>query len=147
MTDPACASDSLMSDVGLGKTRSFLHKTADAIHQAAKSPHAEAIHKMRVSIRRFQQSIRLFRQFMPKKGVRTVRAELKTIMEPAGQLRNLDIAIRLVRGNSGNTDEIAKRRVEARHALQGHLRQFTDADLAGRWVKQLGLQDEEDLEK
>src|SRR4051812_10445360 len=80
----------------------LLGDAAEAMLKAAESPDAEAVHKLRVSIRRFQQGLRLFSQFLARRGTRQIRRELKSIMGPAGELRNFDIAIGLVRRAKGD---------------------------------------------
>ena len=146
MTLAPCSSGAGISGFAYAKTASLLRHAADAINAAARSPDPEAIHDMRVAIRRFQQSIRLFRQFLRKKGVRTVRADLRSIMEPAGELRNLDVAVRLVRRAGGDPEPIGERRLTARLALQGHLSDMAELDLAARWLKELGIPSDENLE-
>src|SRR4051794_12063129 len=97
---------------GESTTSELLESAAKAMSEALKSPHPEAVHKMRVSIRRFQQSLRLFSKFLKKRGVREVRRELKTVMDPAGQLRNYDIAIGLVRRAKADTSALRERRLQ-----------------------------------
>ena len=135
-----------MRDFGVTKTASLLRVAAQAIHAASQSPDPEAIHRMRVSIRRLQQSIRLFRQFLRKKGVRSVRAELRSIMEPAGELRNYDIALKLIRRSGDPAASVRERRVTVRLVLQAQLSDISEANLAERWLKQLGIPSEENLE-
>jgi CHAD domain-containing protein len=135
-----------MRDFGLAKTASLVHGTADAVRAAARTPNPEAIHRMRVSIRRLQQSIRLFRQFLRRKGVHSVRADLRRIMEPAGELRNFDIAVGLVRRAGGCAELLQERRVTARLVLQGQLSDLGGTNLGQRWLDQLGIQSEKDLE-
>jgi CHAD domain-containing protein len=139
MTSPPCSPEITMHDFGMTKTAALLRTAAKAIHEASQSPDPEAIHRMRVSIRRLQQSIRLFRQFLRKKGVQSVRAELRSIMEPAGELRNYDIALKLVRGAGVSTDPIRERRVTVRLVLQAQLSDMAATGLAERWLNQLGV--------
>jgi CHAD domain-containing protein len=130
----------------MAKTASLLRNVEKAIHAASRSADPEAIHRLRVSIRRLQQSIRLFRQFLRKKGVRSVRAELRNIMEPAGELRNYDIALKLVRRAGGPVEPLRERRVTVRLVLQAQLRDMSDMHLAKRWLNGLGIPSEENLE-
>src|SRR4051812_43605990 len=101
--------ESTMRAFGQRKTLELLEGAAKAIGKASEDPNEEAVHKMRVSIRRFQQSLRLFQQFLPSKGIRQVRGELKRIMEPAGELRNCDIALTLT-GSRGDTGAVLRYR-------------------------------------
>jgi len=115
----------------------LLEGAARGIRKAADDPDEDAVHKMRVGIRRFQQSIRLFAQFFRPKGVRQVRSDLKSVMTPAGDLRNYDIALKLVGAKSGAYRILAARRVEAQTALATVLRELGSEDLAARWKDRL----------
>jgi CHAD domain-containing protein len=128
-----CDPDVTFKRFGLATTEDLLHAAAEAVNRAVESPDPEAVHKMRVAIRRFQQGLRLFRQFLRKRAVQQVRRELKRIMEPAGQLRNFDIAIGLVRRAKADTADLKERRLHARNALVEALREIAQADLAVRW--------------
>ena len=85
-------------------TRRFAREQADRllgrlafqIGRAIKSRNAEAIHDLRVTIRRFAQSLRAFKTCFHGKALRKIRRELKQIMAVAGEVRNHDIALRLL---------------------------------------------------
>jgi CHAD domain-containing protein len=142
MTSVPCPPQITIEDFGMKKTAALLQTAAKAIHAASRSPDPEAIHRMRVSIRRLQQSIRLFRQFLRKKGVRSVRAELRSIMEHAGELRNYDIALKLLRAAGGPRDPLRERRVTVRLVLQAQLADMSTTHLAERWLNLLGIPSE-----
>jgi CHAD domain-containing protein len=143
----ACATDVSIRDFGRSKTEALLQDAVEMIQLAAKSPKPEAIHRMRVSIRRLQQSIRLFHQFLRPKGVRAVRAEMRSVMEPAGEVRNLDIACSLIRRAGGDAAPLRERRVAARAAFQGMLAALAQPDLQSRWRRQLGFPNEQKEEE
>jgi len=123
-------------------TAELLDSAAEAMATAGDSPDPEAVHKMRVAIRRFQQSLRLFRQFLRRRGVKQVRRELKAVMTPAGELRNCDIAIGLIRRAKGEASVLKVRRMESRSALVEALGEVVQADLGLRWRKALELSGE-----
>jgi CHAD domain-containing protein len=121
---------------------------AKAIERVAESPDEEAVHKMRVSIRRLQQAIRVFRQYLRKRGVKRVRADLKRLMDPAGELRNLDIALGTMRRAGCRLGEMKERRIVAKHALTAAITTLAGRHVARRWSGQLGIEmhEEEALE-
>jgi len=134
-----CDSSITFHDFGLTTTADLLDSAAEAVTKALKSPDPEAVHKGRVAIRRFQQSLRLFDQFLRKKGVKQVRRELKSIMTPAGELRNCDIAIGLLRRAKADATALKTKRLEARSAFLEALGEVAQADPADRWRKSLEL--------
>jgi CHAD domain-containing protein len=135
----ACAPGMSMRDFAVAQTAELLRSAADACMLAARSPGAEPVHKMRVSIRRLQQALRLFSQYFRERGVRRVRKELREIMEPAGELRNFDIAIALVRKLGSPTPQLAERRVAAKQQLIEVLGRVARPDLFERWRDVLGI--------
>jgi CHAD domain-containing protein len=134
-----CDASTTIRQFALAKTRDLLGSAVKAIGKAAESPDEEAVHKMRVSIRRLQQAIRLFRQFLPKRGVKRVRADLKRLMEPAGELRNHDIALKLLRQGNGPVSHMKERRIIAKHALAATLSSVARDDQGRRWSEMLDL--------
>lgn len=134
-----CEAGKTMEQFGLAKTTSLLESAEKAIRRAAENPDEEAVHKMRVSIRRLQQAIRLFRQFLPKRGVKRVRADLKKLMKPAGELRNYDIALELLRRFGYPLTDMKERRIVAKHSLLAALAAVSHEDAGERWAGLLGL--------
>ena len=112
-----CAPDVSMEAFAVAKTRELLDSAVQAIGRAAESPDPEAVHKMRVAIRRLQQALLVFRDFLRKKGVKRIRREVKAIMKPAGELRNYDIALGLLKKSGQDAPEIRARRLAARQIL------------------------------
>jgi CHAD domain-containing protein len=134
-----CDPDFTVRDFGLAKTASLLDDAAAAIQRASDAPDIEAVHKMRVAIRRFQQALRLFSQFLRKRGVRRVRRQLKELMDPAGELRNHDIAIGLMRRAKLDSASLKEKRLAARADFVEAVRLVARQDLADRWRKALEL--------
>lgn len=135
----SCDPEILLREFGFSTTAELLSEAAVAMLLAAESPDEEAVHRMRVSIRRFQQSLRLFSSVLREKGVKRVRRELKSVMEPAGELRNHDIAIQLVRGAKASTAALQQRRAAAREQFLAALRTVAQADLQDRWREALDI--------
>ncbi len=129
-----------MRDFGTTETRGLLNSAAKAIRKAREDPSEEAVHKMRVSIRRLQQALRLFDQFLRGKGVRGLRRELKSIMVPAGELRNCDIALTLTTSRGPVAAVLRYRRQVARTALTSAVDTVVGrGSLEERWSRRLEL--------
>jgi CHAD domain-containing protein len=110
-----------------------------ALHDAQRLHETEAVHRLRVSIRRLQQALRIFRQYLKSSGVKRVRAELKKVMTVAGDLRNHDIALDLIKKSGKDYPEIHAARTASKKALRATLRQMTKKDLGVKWRAALGL--------
>jgi CHAD domain-containing protein len=141
-----CGPDVSMESFARAQTAELVAVAAAAVQRAAVSPGEEAVHKMRVSIRRVQQALRLFRQFLRKGGVKSIRRELKAIMEPAGELRNCHIALGLLRRAGQDAPEIRARKVAARQNLCEILATTARDDLSDRWLRELGIESHEAVE-
>lgn len=75
--------------------RSRLGRVAFELRHTRQSLDAERIHDLRVSIRRLTAALRIFGDAVPAAEAKRVRGELKEIMELAGAVRELDIALEL----------------------------------------------------
>lgn len=78
------------------ETSALLPRLAAQVDHAAVSGDADSIHDLRVVIRRLSRCLRLFAQFYPGHSWRKLREELGHIMDAAGAVRDLDIAIALL---------------------------------------------------
>jgi CHAD domain-containing protein len=78
------------------ETAALLQRLAAQVDLAATSGGADAIHDLRVVIRRLSRCLRLFGQFYPSRSWRKLRERLGTLMDAAGAVRDLDIAIALL---------------------------------------------------
>jgi len=107
------------------------------INQTVKSRGVEAIHDLRVATRRFSQVLRVFKPCFRGKESRKIRRELKQIMELAGEVRNCDIALKLVskvqRDNTGFRPKLENLRRENERALIGFLRHWIDRKSSLKW--------------
>jgi len=85
-------------------TRRFAREQADRllgrlafqVGRSIKSHNADAVHDLRVAIRRFVQALRVLKPCFRGKELRKIRRELKGIMAVAGEVRNHDIALKLL---------------------------------------------------
>jgi CHAD domain-containing protein len=128
-----------MADFARMKMRDLVDTMTAALNAAAAHPHPDAVHDMRVSIRRFQQGSRVFRQFLPEKRLKRIRSQVKEVMEHAGELRNHDIALMLVRRHGANFPVLAERRAAAREELLEVLARIAGQDLPERWRAELKI--------
>jgi len=75
------------------------------IRRTVKSPGADRVHDLRVAIRRYNQALAL-----TQNRNKTARRPLKRTMELAGEVRDLDIALKLVRKIKGAAAVLARLR-------------------------------------
>jgi CHAD domain-containing protein len=128
-----------MGDFAAVKMRDLVDTMAGALNAAAAHPDPDAVHDMRVSIRRFQQGARVFQQFLPEKRLKRIRKQVKEVMVHAGELRNHDIALMLVRRQGASFPVLTERRTAARQAFLTALAEIAGADLPERWRRELKL--------
>jgi CHAD domain-containing protein len=127
-------------------TRRFAREQADRllgrlafqIGRAIKSRNAEAIHDLRVTIRRFLQALRAFKPCFHGKALRKIRRELKQIMAVAGEVRNHDIALRLLATSkkaqgTGLQPKIQSGRREAERSLTTLLKRWLERKSSLKW--------------
>jgi CHAD domain-containing protein len=116
----------------------LLGRLAFQVGRANKSHNSEAIHDLRVSIRRFGQALRVFKPCFRGKELRKVRRELKQVLDVAGELRNHDIALKLL-GKSKRPERAALQakiqigRREARRSLVSLLKNWLDRKSSLKW--------------
>ncbi|HUA59983.1 MAG TPA: CHAD domain-containing protein [Verrucomicrobiae bacterium] len=82
------------------QTAALVRRLGNQVDQAAHSADEEAVHDLRVSIRRLSRCLRVFAQFYPGSSWKKLRAQLHELMEAAGAVRDVDIAIGLL-GEAG----------------------------------------------
>ena len=115
-----------------------LGRLAFQISKTIKSRDAEAVHDLRVAIRRFSQVFRVFKPCLRGKETRKIRRELKQIMDLAGEVRNCDIALKLIsksqrRDTTGLRPKLENRRREGERALVDFLRHWVDRKSSLKW--------------
>src|SRR5438067_4519913 len=78
------------------QTAILLRRLAYQVNRAAKNADDEAIHDLRVAIRRLSRCLQLFSQFYPGRSSKRVRRRLSDLMDAAGEVRDCDIAAKLL---------------------------------------------------
>jgi CHAD domain-containing protein len=85
-----------MRDYVRQQTAILLRRLAYEVNRAAKNADDEAIHDLRVAIRRLSRCLQLFSQFYPGRSAKKVRRRLSDLMDAAGEVRDCDIAAKLL---------------------------------------------------
>jgi CHAD domain-containing protein len=80
----------------IDQARGQLQRLSLQINRAIKSCTADAVHDVRVAIRRFAQAIAVSQPYLPAAHLRKNRKRLKKIMAGAGEVRNCDVALKLI---------------------------------------------------
>jgi CHAD domain-containing protein len=99
----------------------------------AESPDAEAVHDLRVALRRFSQVLRIFKACFRGKEARKIRREVKQMMGLAAEVRNCDIALKLMakaqrRATTGFPPKIENHRQEGERALIAFLKHWVSGN-------------------
>ena len=115
-----------------------LGRLAFQINQTVRSRDAEAVHDLRVAIRRFAQVLHVFKPCFRGKEVRKIRRGLKQMMDLAGEVRNCDVALKLMskhqRGEpTGLRQTLENLRRENARALVAFLKQWADRQSSLKW--------------
>jgi len=104
------------------QTAARLRKLAYELRNARQSMDEERVHDLRVATRRLMETLRVIKGVLPEEGVDAVLADLRKVMNAAGEVRSCDIAAELLR-QAGALDisplltELAARRVLAERTL------------------------------
>jgi CHAD domain-containing protein len=77
----------------------LLDRLAKEMGKAAKNPDSDAVHDVRVAIRRTRECLKVFAPAFPSRGARSIDKKLSKVLEAAGELRNLDIAVELLKAS------------------------------------------------
>jgi CHAD domain-containing protein len=106
--------------------------------RTAESASPAAVHDLRVAIRRLQQVLAVFKASFPPRPRKKVRRALKQIMDPAGEVRNCDIAAILIPKLGPKVApqlrrKILKDRKTAGRKLVQSLRRLLDRELPAKW--------------
>lgn len=123
----------------------FLRSLMLEAGRAVKSGGIEAVHDLRVAVRKFRQILKILKPWLPPEESQLLRGEMKDLMARAGEVRDLDIAVDLLRKlhvpkNRRILAEIHERRGAAAHALQACIRDFRVRDTAAAWRRALKVQ-------
>lgn len=133
-----------MRDYARLQTAILLRRFAYEVGHTARSTSAEAIHDLRVSIRRLTVCLRVFRGFYPGHSGKRIRQRLEDLMDLAGRIRNLDIALELLEqaGVPQRTALAARVREERRRAanrLSREVRHWKGRGFSRKWRSRLEL--------
>lgn len=133
-----------MREYARGETSALLHRLAQQARLAEESAEAGPIHDLRVAIRRLSRCLRVFAQFYPAGSRRKLRGRLRILMDAAGAVRDLDIAIALLAeaGVPRCTAVLARLAVERRkrsRALLAEVRHLSGRPLSRVWPRKLEL--------
>lgn len=126
------------------QTSILLRRLAYEVTHAAKKADADAVHDLRVSIRRLNRCLRVFSQFYPGNSWKKVRRRLGELMGAAGEVRDRDIAIRLLHeaGVPLDAPPVQALRVERDGAVKhliAILHHWKQNSHSRKWREQLGL--------
>jgi len=133
-----------MRDYARGETAARLYRMARQAELAAESADAGAIHDLRVSVRRLSRCLRVFAQFYPGSSWKKLRERLRVLMDAAGAVRDLDIAIALL-GEAGippRAAVVVRLRGERRKRsgdFLAEVRRWRDGRLSRAWPRRLEL--------
>jgi hypothetical protein len=83
--------------------------------------------------------LKVFQQFLKASGAKRIRNQLEKTMKAAGELRNHDIAVQLIRKHGEDIPELRLARQASRVAFQRVLRTVAKKDLSIKWRDYLGL--------
>jgi len=120
----------------------LLDLLAREMHRAAKHPDADAIHDVRVAIRRLRQCLNVFAPLFPFRASKKLRKRVRQLLKAAGEVRNLDIAIDLLKkarlARAGPLiSAIREDRVKSEKAFALALAKLDDSGIAGKWRAKL----------
>jgi CHAD domain-containing protein len=126
------------------QTGLLLRRLTIQVSRAAKSCDEKAVHDLRVSIRRLSRCLRVFSRFYPEGSWKKIRRRLKTLMEAAGPVRDMDIAMEFmdemgVGKRSPLVHRLTESRRAARRELEREVRTWKERGFAKKWRTTLGL--------
>jgi CHAD domain-containing protein len=122
----------------------LLHRLAEEAAKTARKANPEAVHDLRVSCRRLTETIRTFLSLLDQEAARTIRKRIRAVLNLAGDVRNRDIVLELMRtagvpARSAMRREQLLRRREALDALERALADWEQRDWPKHWRKRLGI--------
>ena len=114
------------------------------IGRARRSATPAAVHDLRVAIRRFLQVLNTLEPAFPAQPRKKIRRKLKRLMEPAGQVRNCDVAAELIGKLDAQSARRLRRKIrtereEAERRLTGALRGWAQPGWFEKWRTRLDL--------
>jgi CHAD domain-containing protein len=119
-----------------------LERLAEQAGAVLRSQGADRVHDLRVAVRRFTQALAAFRDGLPRAAAKEIRRELKDLMNAAGEVRDYDIALKILAkcrldGVAPLRAKLSAERNKAARALAGELRRWKSGGAASHWAEQL----------
>ena len=126
------------------QTAILLRRFAYQVGHAANSETAGAIHDLRVAIRRLSNCLRVFAPFYPGHSAKRIRRRLADLMELAGAVRDLDIALDLLLQAGAPpkahlTSRLRDDRRKAANRLARETRLWSNRGFSKKWRSRLDL--------
>jgi CHAD domain-containing protein len=133
-----------MRDYARIETSALLQRLSGQVDHAAVAGDAGSIHDLRVVIRRLSRCLRLFAQFYPGRSWKKLREELGRMMDAAGAVRDLDIAIALmaeagISRRAAAVVRLSAARRKRSSVFQAEVRNWRSHRLARGWRRKLEL--------
>jgi len=133
-----------MRDYVRQHTAILLRRLAYEVNRAAKNADEEAIHDLRVAIRRLSGCLQLFSEFYPGRSWKKVRRRLSDLMDAAGDIRDRDIAAKLlaqagVQPGAAVSKRLGSDRRAAVREFSMELRHWKQRSFSKKWRAELGL--------
>jgi CHAD domain-containing protein len=135
---PQTSANGEAREFAVGQAHRQLKHLGLQISRAIKSCNPGAVHDIRVAIRRFSQAIALCHAYFPGGGMPRHRRRLKKIMNGAGDVRNCDVALKLVSKFRVPhavhlRSKLQTRRKESAGQLVTELRKWTGRRISFKW--------------
>ena len=126
------------------QTAVLLRRFAYQVALTANSGSADGIHDLRVAIRRLSNCLRVFAQFYPAHSAKRIRRRLSGLMELAGAVRDVDIALELlvqaaISPKAPLAERLRDERRKAANRLARDLRLWRNQGFSRKWRSRLDL--------
>ncbi|SPE37284.1 hypothetical protein SBA3_2610016 [Candidatus Sulfopaludibacter sp. SbA3] len=131
------------------QTAALLQRLATQVNRAAGTGSPDAIHDLRVAIRRLSRGLRVFAPFYRDDSWKSIRRELRRVMQMAGTVRDRDIAVGCLAkaGVEKGAAIVTRLRAERRRANREFLdeiRGWKELGIARQWLRRLEVPLEQD---
>lgn len=116
----------------------LLDHLAAQIRRTIQRPDQRHVHDLRVIIRRFTQALTILKPCLVQENLKELRAALKQIMLLAGEVRNCDIAAKLLTKMQERVPaSVGRIRRQREKLLIASLQSWVNPDVASQWRTQL----------
>jgi triphosphatase len=124
------------------QTAARLKKLDREVRNVARRPDdADSIHDLRVSIRRLKQELEVFAEWFEAEHVKTIRRNLRKLMNRCAAVRNCDVAVEVLRAAAWQGPKLLaglkKERRDAAGKLARKLEQWRSAGRVREWGRHL----------